>query len=112
MANKNKNEGFLDNLKELVDGGYIMLLIFGGTLCFMASTSLIAALFTENPSKITFLTKILDTLTGFIGGAFMTMWNNQHYKAKKTNGNVPTEEEKNHEKILINPSNPSITDKL
>lgn len=85
-----KQDSFFDELKQLVDGGYIMLFIFGGTLCAMALTSMIAAMITNDPVKIQFLTKILDTLTGFIGGAFMTMWNNQHFKEKK-NGNGNSE---------------------
>ena len=77
-----KDDSFIDNFKELISGGYILLFMFGGTICLMASTSLIASFFTDNPAKIGLLAKILDTTIGFMFGAFTTMWNNQHFKAE------------------------------
>ena len=86
MENK---DTWTDNLKELISGGYIMLFIFGLTICLMASTSLIATFLTTNPEKIATFSKVLDTLIGFIAGAYTTMWNNQHFKDSK-NGNGQT----------------------
>src|SRR3990167_6755695 len=81
-----KEDSFIDNFKQLIQGGYILLFMFGGTICLMASSSLIASFFTENPAKIALLAKILDTTIGFMFGAFTTVWNNQHFKDSK-NGN-------------------------
>lgn len=81
-----KDDDFWDGLKDLIDGGTIMLFIFGVTICAMAGTSLVGAMWCHDPEKIRMLTKIMDTLVGFIGGSFMTMWNNQHFKTKPTNG--------------------------
>lgn len=89
MAEK---DTWMDNLRELISGGYILLFMFGGTICIMASSSLIASFFTENPSKIALLAKVLDTTIGFMFGAFTTMWNNQHFKDK--NGETKQEEKK------------------
>lgn len=78
----------LDDFRELISGGYILLFMFGGTICVMASTSLIAAFIVTDPTKVALLTKVLDTVIGFMFGAFTTMWNNQHFKEQKpTNGN-------------------------
>lgn len=99
-----KEDSFLDNVKELVSGGYIMLFIFGATLCFMASTSLIGIMLLEAKvgpnitpdlamamfnAKIGLFKEIIVGLMGFLAGAYTTMWNNQHFKTeqKKENGN-------------------------
>ena len=84
MENK---DTWMDNLKELISGGYILLFMFGGTICLMASSSLIASFFTNEPVKIAMLAKVLDTTIGFMFGAFTTMWNNQHFKTEQKNGN-------------------------
>lgn len=99
------NDSFLENFKELLSGGYIMLFLFGGTLCFMASCSLIAimslsakigpnitpelALAMFN-AKMALFKEIIVGLMGFLAGAYTTMWNNQHFKTeqKKENANV------------------------
>lgn len=81
-----KDDSVLDNMKELISGGWIMLFIFGLTICLLASLSLIMAVFVHDPVKVTMLSKVLDTVLGFIAGAYTTMWNNQHFKAEKKNG--------------------------
>ena len=95
-----KDDSFIDNLRELINGGYIMLFIFGGTICFMASVSLLAAMFTNNAEKISMLSKVLDTLLGFIAGAYTTMWNNQHFKEKNNKLNEVNGKEKKDEKVV------------
>lgn len=101
---ENNEDNFLDNLRELVSGGYIMLFIFGGTLCFMASCSLIAIMTLQAKTgpnvtpelaiamfnaKLALFKEIIVGLMGFLAGAYTTMWNNQHFKTdKKENGNV------------------------
>lgn len=93
-------DDFLDNLKELVSGGYIMLFIFGGTLCFMATTSLIAIIMMDAKvgpnmtaeitiamfnAKMALFKEIIVGLMGFLAGAYTTMWNNQHFKKENIN---------------------------
>lgn len=101
---ENNTDNFLDNLRELVSGGYIMLFIFGGTLCFMASCSLVAIITLQAKigpnvtpelalamfnAKMSLFKEIIVGLMGFLAGAYTTMWNNQHFKTdKKENGNV------------------------
>ena len=80
-------DSWLDNLRELISGGYILLFLFGGTICLMASSSLVASFFTNDPVKIALLAKVMDTTIGFMFGAFTTMWNNQHFKDNKPSGN-------------------------
>ena len=87
-----KDDSFLDNLKELINGGYIMLFLFGTTICLMATTSLICAAFAKDQSKITLFSKVFDTLIGFIAGAYTTMWNNQHFKTENKNGGTEKKE--------------------
>lgn len=91
MTEQHEKHDYMDDLKDLINGGWIMLFIFGLTICGLAITSLVAALFTSDPAKITMLSKIFDTLIGFIAGAYTTMWNNQHFKygkdGKDGNGN-------------------------
>ncbi len=80
MSNK---DSWVDDWKELINGGWIMLFIFGGTICALASGALIFSMITNDPVKIAMLSKILDTVIGFIAGAYTTMWNNQHFKTEK-----------------------------
>lgn len=91
-----EKENLVDNLRELVSGGWIMLFIFGGTLCFLATASLLAIIFMKSGTppevvnaKVSLFKEVLSGLIGFIGGAYTTMWNNQHFKndVKKENGN-------------------------
>jgi len=82
---------WVDDFRELINGGYILLFMFGGTICLMSLSSLIAAMLTDNPSKITLLTKVMDTCIGFMLGAFSTMWNNQNHKASSKNGRETVE---------------------
>ena len=74
-----KNRIFL----KLFSGRYQLLLMFGATLCTMAIVSLIAAILVKDKDVLTFLTRILDTLIGFIGGAYSTMWNNYAHKGDR-----------------------------
>lgn len=95
----------IDSFRELISGGWIMLFIFGGTLCFMAASSLIAIITLNSKpiagqdaqvaiaiynAKIALFKEIIIALMGFLAGAYTTMWNNQHFKndVKKENGNV------------------------
>lgn len=80
------DHNWLEDFRELINGGYILLFMFGGTICLMAGSSLVAAMMTDNPTKIQFLTKVMDTCIGFMIGAFSTMWNNQNYKQSAKNG--------------------------
>jgi len=84
-----KNDSFLDNIKELVDGGWIMLFIFGGTICFLASASLIALCFLHESDtvRLSLFKEILIGALGYLTGIFTTMWNNKHFKSgNPTNG--------------------------
>lgn len=87
------DHNWADDFKELIHGGWIMLFIFGGTICLLAVTSLVAALCTKDPAKIAMLSKLFDTILGFLAGAYTTMWNNQHFKEQKqtTNGKEKVE---------------------
>lgn len=87
MTDLTDKHGYLDDFKELINGGWIMLFIFGLTICGLMLFSTIALLVTNNPEKIALLQKIFDTLIGFIAGAYTTMWNNQHFKEQKKDGN-------------------------
>lgn len=63
-------------INKLLSGRYGMLMMFGTTICMMAFTSLIGAMWVHDAAKLSLLTRILDTLIGFIAGAYTTMWNN------------------------------------
>lgn len=90
-----KHDSWMDNLRELVSGGNIMLFIFGLTICFMASTSLIAIIFDNHAEKLSLFKEVLVALIGYISGAYSTMWNNQNFKTtQKTNGVETTKEAK------------------
>lgn len=84
-------ENWVDDFRDLINGGYILLFMFGGTICLMSMSSLLAAMMTDDPAKIAFLTKVMDTCIGFMLGAFSTMWNNQNHKESFKNGKETVE---------------------
>ncbi|HEY4482200.1 MAG TPA: hypothetical protein VI489_05055 [Candidatus Brocadiaceae bacterium] len=89
----NSKDSWIDDFKGLIDGGTIMLFIFGSTICFLASASLIAIFLTKETEviRIALFKEILIGALGYLTGIFTTMWNNQHFKAKNGNGTQPKE---------------------
>lgn len=96
---ENKNSIF-DDLRELISGGWIMLFLFGFTICILLTGSLISIFFLKKPDelaeqKLALFKEIISGLIGFISGAYTTMWNNQHFsssnKEKAKNGKETVE---------------------
>lgn len=96
MTEKTENEirdDWMDSLKELISGGYIMLFMFGSTVCFIAIAALCGLAWTHDHDKIVLFKEILLAEASFLSGAYTTMWNNQHFKSEKIaevkNGKLP-----------------------
>ena len=89
VANK-QDHNWADDFRELINGGYIMLFIFGMTVCVIASLALFALLFILKEAdaiKIAIAKDIVIGGVSFISGMYSTMWNNQHFKDQKAPAN-------------------------
>lgn len=79
-------------VNRVMDGGYFILVMFGFTICLLSTLTLLCLLFMKNPNEkvLEIAQRLLDSSLGFMTGAFMTMWNNLHYRKDVKDGTVQT----------------------